>query len=634
LTRKVSTALLILPLLTLNFLFIGVPVGYAAGPASLYVDPISRTVNNGESFPVAVWVNTGGETVNAVQANLSYPADQLEVTGLDYTGTSFPAQAESTFGGGSIRMGRGVAPASPPTWVTGANLIGTITFKAKVGSGTANVSFAAGSKVMKHPDFTDVLGTTTPGNYSFGSPINPPTVDLRANGTAGSITVDSGANVTLSWTSTDTTSCVASGDWAGSKPTNGSEPMGALTSNKTYVLGCSGPGGDAAKTVQVNVANSPPRPTVSISAKPASIKSGETSTLSWSSTNATGVSITPGIGNVGPSGSKQVKPTASISYTAVASGPGGTSSPASTSITVDNKPAPPPPQPPTDTTACKITDVKVTGVSLKSATIEWKTDELSTGVVEYGLNTKYGFRAESTALAKDHKVALSPKVLTLATIYHYQIKCTDAAGNSGTIKDATFKTKGYVVKVKVTNQETGKAVAGAKVTLASEVMTAKTDKAGIATFEDVTSGEHLITAQAGGSPSDLKIKVKQATNGEIAAGKVEPQTFDIKVSVQKAVWQKYLPLTFGGGLLLVMIVFGLVWWKTHNVFGKKGDGEPEKNEPPKPKPEVKQEAKQEVAGEEAEEFYKSLGPKPEYPPEPKIPPPKPEKPPKMEVFRS
>lgn len=104
--------------------------------------------------------------------------------------------------------------------------------------------------------------------------------------------------------------------------------------------------GDGIYAVTPNyISPKPDKPAVTISATPSSIASGQTSTLSWSSTDATSVTITPDIGTVGPNGSKQVTPVASISYTAVATGPGGVSALAYTSITVDNKTPPPPPQP-------------------------------------------------------------------------------------------------------------------------------------------------------------------------------------------------------------------------------------------------------------------------------------------------
>ncbi len=89
----------------------------------------------------------------------------------------------------------------------------------------------------------------------------------------------------------------------------------------------------------------PPAPTISLSASPSTIQNGQSTTLSWNATNTTGVSIDGGIGTVEPSGSRSVSPTASTTYSAKATGPGGTAT-AETRITVTEPPPPPPPPPP------------------------------------------------------------------------------------------------------------------------------------------------------------------------------------------------------------------------------------------------------------------------------------------------
>jgi len=88
----------------------------------------------------------------------------------------------------------------------------------------------------------------------------------------------------------------------------------------------------------------PAQPTVTLQASPSSIQKGESSTLSWSSTNATQLSIAPDVGTVAPEGSTKVTPANSTTYTITATGPGGSIS-ASASVAVA-QPAPPPPPPP------------------------------------------------------------------------------------------------------------------------------------------------------------------------------------------------------------------------------------------------------------------------------------------------
>jgi peptidoglycan-associated lipoprotein len=75
------------------------------------------------------------------------------------------------------------------------------------------------------------------------------------------------------------------------------------------------------------------QPTVSIQASPSALEKGDSSTLSWTSTDATQLTIAPDIGTVTAQGSTKVTPAASTTYTITASGPGGSAN-ASARITV------------------------------------------------------------------------------------------------------------------------------------------------------------------------------------------------------------------------------------------------------------------------------------------------------------
>ncbi|MGB8433956.1 MAG: OmpA family protein [Burkholderiales bacterium] len=63
--------------------------------------------------------------------------------------------------------------------------------------------------------------------------------------------------------------------------------------------------------------------TVSLSGNPAAVKQGQCATLTWSSTNASKVSIDQGVGTVDASGSKEVCPGSTTQYTISAAGEGG-----------------------------------------------------------------------------------------------------------------------------------------------------------------------------------------------------------------------------------------------------------------------------------------------------------------------
>jgi len=89
----------------------------------------------------------------------------------------------------------------------------------------------------------------------------------------------------------------------------------------------------------------PAKPTVTLSVEPSSIERGKSATLKWSASNATSASLSPEIGAVPTSGSREVFPTSTTSYSISVTGEGGTAS-ASATVTVRSPPPPPAPAPP------------------------------------------------------------------------------------------------------------------------------------------------------------------------------------------------------------------------------------------------------------------------------------------------
>ena len=106
------------------------------------------------------------------------------------------------------------------------------------------------------------------------------------------------------------------------------------------VAGCKPPKPPAPKTVEQPPPPAPSKPTVSLQASPTSINKGDSTTLSWTSTDATQLTISPDVGAVTAQGSTKVSPSDSTTYTITASGPGG-SADSSTRVTVSAPPPPP-----------------------------------------------------------------------------------------------------------------------------------------------------------------------------------------------------------------------------------------------------------------------------------------------------
>src|SRR5581483_11312629 len=162
-----------------------------------------------------------------------------------------------------------------------------------------------------------------------GGSSNPvPTVSLTAASTA----VSSGGSPTLTWSSTNASSCTASGGWSGSLATSGSKSTGSLTAATTFSLTCTGAGGTSRPaSVAVNIV-----PTATLAASPPAVSQNGTSTLTWSSTNATSCMASGGwSGSLASSGSKSSGAlTKTTTFSLTCAGPGGTSAAATTTVTV------------------------------------------------------------------------------------------------------------------------------------------------------------------------------------------------------------------------------------------------------------------------------------------------------------
>lgn len=176
--------------------------------------------------------------------------------------------------------------------------------------------------------------TPTPITPTPTTPTTPtstqtqPIINLSAYPTS----IDYNGTTYLTWSSSNTTSCTASGGWTGNKTTsNGSQIISNLTSPKLFTLSCTGNNKTISKSVYVEVApqvvtpaptpttptpvnptpTTPPvlqnTPTVSLSSSSTSIVSGGALYLSWYSTNATSCMASGGwSGHKIPSGGSQL----------------------------------------------------------------------------------------------------------------------------------------------------------------------------------------------------------------------------------------------------------------------------------------------------------------------------------------
>ena len=134
--------------------------------SSLYLSPSSGSFLVGSTFTVSVFLNTEGNEINAVWAELKFPPEILQITSPT-TGNSFisewilPPNYSNERGIISFRGG------IPEGITTSAGLVSSITFRAKA-SGTAKIEFRKESKVLLNDGKgTNVLTNTINGEYQI-----------------------------------------------------------------------------------------------------------------------------------------------------------------------------------------------------------------------------------------------------------------------------------------------------------------------------------------------------------------------------------------------------------------------------------------------------------------------------------
>ncbi|HEV7572010.1 MAG TPA: hypothetical protein VGQ21_10985 [Thermoanaerobaculia bacterium] len=212
-------------------------------------------------------------------------------------------------------------------------------------------------------------GTPRTGQVTItvgGSP--PPTATFSAAPTS----ITAGQSSTLTWTSSNATS-ISIDNGVGSQALNGPVSV-SPASTTTYTLTATGPGGTTTKTATVTVTQ--PAPTATFSASPTSINAGQSSTLTWSSTNATTISIDNGVGSKPVSGTASVSPTTTTTYTLTASGPGGTIT-KTASVTVVQPP-------PTISFSATPTNI----AAGQSSTLVWNTTNATSVTIDNSVGSK------------------------------------------------------------------------------------------------------------------------------------------------------------------------------------------------------------------------------------------------------
>ena len=152
---------------------------------------------------------------------------------------------------------------------------------------------------------------------------------------------------------------------------------------------------------------------------------GGTTTLTWTSNNATSASIDQGIGSVALNGSQNVFVDNTKIFTLTLTNSYGSRTYRVTVSVSSGTPI--------------ISGVTSSNITLNSATIQWTTNVPSNSQVEYGLTKSYGNTTPvDVNLVTSHSATIEN--LTPNTLYHYRVKSTEIAGYQAVSSDQTFTT--------------------------------------------------------------------------------------------------------------------------------------------------------------------------------------------------
>jgi hypothetical protein len=212
---------------------------------------------------------------------------------------------------------------APPNWnqALALNWAGgsqTLDYKTIASSGTSSGSTSSsGAAAAWFTQQFEVLASPAASS---------PTASLTANPTS----ITAGQSSTLTWSSTNATSCTGTGFSTGNAVSGSVSVTPATT--RTYAVSCTNGSASASANAIVTVTGT--APTASLTANPASITSGQSSTLTWSSTNATSCTGTGFSTGNAVSGSVGVAPATTATYSVTCSN-GSTSASANATVTVN-----------------------------------------------------------------------------------------------------------------------------------------------------------------------------------------------------------------------------------------------------------------------------------------------------------
>ena len=325
---------------------IGVPAGTITLNGSASYDPLGETLTYAWSqlSGPSVTINNANQPVAtfSAAAGTSY-AFLLKVTNTD----GISGQASTLVQTAAAAQPQIVQFTAQPAALTSGQTT-TLSWviqnatSATITPGVGSVSATTGSVAVSPTATTTYTLTATGANGTTTTQTLQITVGVTSaqilRFSAGPSSIPVGGSSTLSWATSGATS-VSIAPGIGTVTANGSTTV-SPTSTTTYTLSATGTDGKTVTAaVQVTV-GAVTAQIVRFAASPSTIGLGASTTLSWSTNNATSVSISPTVGTVTANGSTTVSPATTTSYTLSATGADGKTVTAVATVTVSGSAIP------------------------------------------------------------------------------------------------------------------------------------------------------------------------------------------------------------------------------------------------------------------------------------------------------
>jgi hypothetical protein len=297
----------------------GPTAGISANPTSI-ASGASSTLTWTSTNAVSATLNGATVAVNGSQTVSPTSTTTYTFVAKNSSGTTATALATVTVGSSSGPPAAGLT-ANPTTIAAGASSTLTWTTTNAVSADLNGTTVALNGSQAVSPTASTTYritahsstGATDWGQVLITVTAGGPTAGITANPTS----IASGGSSTLTWTSTNAVSATLNG---ATVAVNGSQSV-SPTATTTYTFKTTGSSG-ATATAQATVAVTSGPPTAGLSANPTSIAAGNSSTLTWTTTNALSADLNGT--TVSLNGSQVVSPAVTTTYRITAHGANGT----------------------------------------------------------------------------------------------------------------------------------------------------------------------------------------------------------------------------------------------------------------------------------------------------------------------